>query len=64
MKALFPLIFLFLPACSIPTKTVTVHDFCTLYTPIRFTRDEYIKLSNESAKQILARNETWKKVCK
>jgi hypothetical protein len=41
-----------------------VRDYCAISQPIRLTKAEIAQLSDESAKQILAANETRARLCK
>jgi len=48
--------------CSLmPVRTI--HDECVIDRPVRLTHDEFLALSDESAKQIRQHNETGAKVC-
>ena len=42
----------------------TVHDYCQLDRPVKLTKAEFLSLSDESAKQIKAHNESGEDICK
>jgi len=42
----------------------TVHDYCQLDRPVKLTRAEFLSLSDESAKQIMAHNNSGQDICK
>lgn len=50
-----------LTGCSTITP---IHDYCQIAKPIYLQKGEAAKLSDESAKAILAHDETWAKICK
>lgn len=50
---------LLLSACG--TSGVGINDYCVLFSPIRVSRADV--LTDGTARQILAQNETWERVC-
>jgi hypothetical protein len=55
-----------LSACLLTgcAATSQIHDYCQIAKPIYLQKGEAAKLSDATARQILAANETWAKVCK
>lgn len=51
---------LLLSACG--TNGVVINDYCILFSPIRVSRADV--LTDGTARQILAQNETWGRVCR
>jgi hypothetical protein len=59
--AFYSAVLLTISSCATITP---IHDYCQLAKPILLAKGEAATLSDESAKEILAHNLTYQKVCR